>query len=844
MLPSGDRDAGDASGIVLARQMYPRELPIIPLMHRPVFPRMTVPVQIEQPELIEAVVSQANSDHKLVGLVLVREAAQDPAEPERPVRGDALHKVGVIAEIDQIAQYAENGVQVMLSATERFKIKGIVQNDPTIIARVDYLSETSPLEAEELKAYVVSVVQNIKELVALNPLHKEELSMFMSRSDLHVPGRLADIAAALTTAEGRELQDILETLDIGERLNKVLVLIRKEIDISRIQVKIGKQIEEKISSRQRDFFLREQLKAIKKELGIEKEGKEAEVDKFIERIEKLTLTAEARQRIDEEIEKLKLIEPASPEFSVTRNYVDWLTALPWGIHSEDTYEIAEAEKVLNRDHFGLEDVKERILEFLSVGIKTGSISGTILCFVGPPGVGKTSIGRSIAESMGRTFYRFSLGGMRDEAEIKGHRRTYIGALPGKFIQAMKTCGTQNPVIMLDEIDKIGASYRGDPASALLEVLDPEQNDAFLDHYLDVRFDLSNVLFICTANQTDSIPLPLLDRMEIIHLPGYILEEKLSIARRFLIPKQLRAHGVTRREVFIGAPAIRAIIDGYAREPGVRTLEQQIRKVLRKCVKRIVEKKAKDRLVIDPEDVSRLLGKPVFDADHAYPHNRPGVVTGLAWTRLGGETLHVEANAVETGKPAFRQTGQLGDVMVESSEIAYTVIRAQCAPGDTFFERHSIHLHVPAGATPKDGPSAGITMAAALYSLHTGLCARPSLAMTGELTLTGRVMPIGGVKEKTIAAKRSSIREIILPVGNRRDYEELPAHVRKGLTVHYAETLDDVLDIAIGKKRRGSPPESSRDIRSANLCQARSGFFAGECVSQWMVRAACAISNVF
>jgi len=785
----------EESKLVLAREVLPRQLPIIPINQRPLFPKMTVPMFIDDEPLVQMLTELVQSQPRLLGVVLRRPENQEE-EGDRSDAEPDLHSVGVVVEIVQFAQAPTErpAVQMIISALERFKIDRIVQTDPHITAVVQYLHETEMTANEELKAYSLALIKSIKELIQLNPLHKEELSLFMSHSNLGDPGRLADFAAALTTSTGEELQEVLETIRIRERLRKVLVLVKKEIDISKIQVKIGKQIEEKLNKRQREFFLREQLKAIKKELGLEKEGKETEVERFAKRIEKLTLPEEARERVDEEMEKLKLLEPASPEFNVTRAYLDWLTVLPWGIHTEDNYDITKAGAVLDSDHYGLEDVKERILEFLSVGVMKGHISGSILCFVGPPGVGKTSIGQSIARSIGRNFYRFSLGGMRDEAEIKGHRRTYIGALPGKFIQAIKTCKSANPVIMLDEIDKIGASFRGDPASALLEVLDPEQNKDFLDHYLDVRFDLSNVFFICTANQLDTIPRPLLDRMEVTKLAGYILQEKLEIARRFLIPKQLKAHGASRRQITITSRALRDIIDGYAREPGVRGVENHIKKIMRRCVKQIVEGKA-EKIKIDKDQVAELLGKRLFFDDSLYKTPRPGVVTGLAWTSMGGDTLFIEATKVATGKPGFKQTGQLGNVMVESSEIAYTYIRSFLDDSEQardFFKQHFIHLHVPAGATPKDGPSAGITMACALYSLALGKAIRKGFAMTGELTLTGRVMPIGGVKEKTIAAKRANIRNLVFPDRNRKDFEELPAHIRKGLKPHFVSTFADVV----------------------------------------------------
>ena len=789
----GEPIAGEKH-VVLAREVFPDQLPIIPLMHRPLFPKMQVPMLIDNEALKKVIREVADSRVRFLGLVLRKPAAE--AEPGQPVKGEDLYDIGIIAEVLQVAPPQDDApLQVLLGALERFRVVRIIQDEPVVIAGIEYLFETELASNTELKAYSLAVVKSIKELLELNPLHKEEMSLLMSQSRLNEPGRLADFAAALTSAEGKDLQEILSVINVRERLGKVLLLLQKEIDIGKLQARISKQIEEKLSKQQRQFFLREQLKAIKKELGLEKEGKEAEVERFEKRLKKLTLPDEAGERIAEELEKLKLIEPASPEFTVTRTYLDWLTVLPWGVFTKDSFDIAKAGRILNRDHYGLEDVKDRILEFLAVGIKKGNINGSILCFVGPPGVGKTSIGQSIARSIGRNFYRFSVGGIRDEAEIKGHRRTYVGALPGKFLQAIKTCKSANPVIMLDEIDKIGASYRGDPASALLEVLDPEQNRDFLDHYLDVRFDLSNVFFICTANQLDTIPRPLLDRMEVIKLAGYILEEKLEIARRFLIPKQLAAHGVARGDITITRRALRSMIDGYAREPGVRGLENHVKKILRKAVKKAVEG-GPGRVKIDAADVTDYLGKRVFTDDEFYKHPHVGVVTGLAWTSLGGDTLPLEAIQVDTEKPGFKQTGQLGNVMVESSEIAYTYVRSLLdgTPAADLFKHHFIHLHVPAGATPKDGPSAGITMASALYSLATVKAAKKGFAMTGELTLTGRVMPIGGVKEKTIAAKRAKIKNLIFPEGNRKDYEELPDHIRKGIEPYFVSTFEEVVAI--------------------------------------------------
>ncbi len=794
--------ANESKTIIPVRYVFPPVLPVIPLTNRPLFPKMMVPLGIEEPHLKEMVAKIVQGQTKFVGLILAREQANGDEKPTVKKAAD-LYAVGVIAEILQASQAAADGpIQIMVGVLERFRVTGVVGEDPFITVHPDYFIETEMADNDEIKAYALSIVSAIKDLLQLNPLFKEELNLFLNRSNIREPGRLADFAAAMTTASGKDLQEVLEAFSLRGRIEKVLLLLRKELDISRLQARISKQIEEKVTKQQRDFFLREQLKAIKKELGLVKEGKESEIDEFKERLAKLTLTPEADERITEEMSKLSLIEPNSPEFTVSRNYLDWLTSLPWGVFSKDSFDVKKASGILNTDHYGLEDVKERILEFLSVGILKGSISGSIICFVGPPGVGKTSIGQSIARSIGRTFYRFSLGGMRDEAEIKGHRRTYIGAMPGKFLQAIKTCKTQNPVIMLDEIDKIGASFHGDPASALLEVLDPEQNKDFLDHYLDVRFDLSNVLFICTANQTDTIPLPLLDRMEVIKLAGYILEEKIEIARRYLIPKQLAAHGLKPGNLAIGDAALRQIIDGWAREAGVRGLENQIKKLCRKAAKQIVGNKTR-RVAVSTKDLGDMLGRRLYSESDPYKKPRAGVVMGLAWTSLGGSTLYVEATRVEAKIPGFKQTGQLGSVMIESTEIAYTYVRSflngQSAVKE-IFEKNFIHLHVPAGATPKDGPSAGITMACALYSLATGRAVRPHLAMTGELTLSGFVLPIGGLKEKTIAAKRAGVTELIFPKENRKDFEELPAHIRKGLKPHFLGTFKDVVDVAFGHSK--------------------------------------------
>ena len=780
-------EAEDKS-IIIASDLFPEQLLIVPLYDRPLFPKMMLPVIISDEELEQHMMKVMKDSLKYIGLVFsFRENEEDEGK---------LSETGVVAKIVQASKQANAPLQVVVQVMERFEIVKLQKEKPVIQARVRYWYDSDPGSEEELKAYSVSIINAIKELVQLNPLFKEELGLLMGRVNLKEPGTLADFSASMTTASGKELQKILETRRIKQRIEKALILLKHELEVSKLQSRISQKIEERMSQQQREFFLREQLKEIKKELGLSKEGKETEVEKYLARIRKLKLTEEARERIDEEIEKLRLIEPASPEYNVSRAYLDWLTILPWGVYSKDFFDLKRARRILDRDHFGLKDVKDRILELISVGIINNDLAGTIVLLVGPPGTGKTSIGQSIAKSLGRKFYRFSLGGMRDEAEIKGHRRTYIGALPGKFINAIKTCKTSNPVIMLDEIDKIGASFQGDPASALLEVLDPEQNKDFLDHYLDVRFDLSKVLFICTANTLDTIPAPLLDRMEQIRLSGYILEEKLEIARRHLLPKQLKMHGLKRSQLSLPKTVLREMIDGYAREAGVRSLENNIKKLLRKAARKIVED-GQEKVSISRSELPDYLGQRMFAEETRFKKPKIGVITGLAYTAMGGATLHIEATSVEAKNPGFKQTGQLGDVMVESSEIAYTFIRARLNPQkktEKFFDRNHIHLHVPAGATPKDGPSAGITMACALYSLAKQKPIIPNLAMTGELTLTGLVMPIGGVKEKTIAARRAGVTQLLFPDENRKDYEELDESITEGITPYFVKNFDEVLKI--------------------------------------------------
>jgi len=770
----------------LPAQPLPATLHILPMTEKPFFPAQSLPLLMNEGPWMETVKQIGDTGHHLVGLVSVHGDVSDDARPED------FYSVGTLVRMHHPMR-ADGKIQFVAEGISRFRVKEWVSGKTPFLARVEYPAESRHGGSnEEIKAYALAIINAIKELLPLNPLYSEELKFFISRFSPNEPALLTDFAASLTTAPKEKLQEVLEAFNLRKRMQKVLVLIKKELEVARLQSQIRERVEEKMTKQQREFFLREQLKAIQKELGIAKDDRTADLELYQKRVAKLKLPTHAEKKIGDEMTKLSGLEHGSPEYTVTRNYLDWLTGLPWGKFSKDKLDLVRARKVLDHDHDGLDDVKERIIEFLAVGAMKGEVAGSILLLVGPPGVGKTSIGRSVANALGRQFYRFSVGGMRDEAEIKGHRRTYIGAMPGKFIQAIKEVESQNPVIMLDEIDKIGASYHGDPASALLEVLDPEQNAEFLDHYLDVRFDLSKTLFICTANQLDTIPGPLLDRMEVIRLSGYLTEEKLAIAKHHLLPKQVKKAGLSRSQVSVTDGAIRRLIEGYAREAGVRQLEQLLGKVVRKAVVRIVRGEA-EKVHVAQGDVETLLEQPPHLPEK--PNSGIGVVTGLAWTALGGATLTIEATKVHTLNRGFKLTGKLGEVMRESAEIAYSYISSHLKPfkGDAkFFDAAFVHLHVPEGATPKDGPSAGITMATALLSLARNEQLPRPLAMTGELTLTGQVLPVGGIREKVIAAKRVGISELILPAANAPDFERLPDYVKAGLTPHFVKHFKDVV----------------------------------------------------
>ena len=782
-----------------------------------------------------------NQDEFIIGGEAGRE--QEPLDP------DLLYDVGTFAQVHTVVPH-EEGAQLLLLGHRRLRKTSVYEIDPLRLSVAHIKDAPYDRNDDMLKATTMELISTLKELLHMHPLYNEQMRNFIQfGADFHDPSRLADLAASLTSGDAHALQLILEEESVPERIEQSLILLRKEANLVKLQQDIGKRVEEKISKDQRRYFLMEQLKSIKKELGIEKDDKTALVQKFRERIDprKESIPQAAMKVIEEEITKLEALEPASSEFSVTRNYLDWLTILPWGKYSDERLDVQAAREVLDEDHYGLSDVKDRILEFIAVGKLRGSTQGKILCFVGPPGVGKTSIGKSIARSLDRAYYRFSVGGLSDVAEIKGHRRTYVGAMPGKMVQCLKATSTSNPFVLIDEIDKLGRGYQGDPASALLELLDPEQNSTFLDHYLDVPVDLSKVLFVCTANQLDTIPGPLLDRMEVIQVSGYTGDEKISIARTYLEPQACLDAGIPKGAIRMDDEALKTLVDDYAREAGVRSLKKLIEKVYRKAAFKLVDqdriqvpkqKKQEDienkdadkrdksfipesnnptksledqelvyespLLTVTKKDLNDYVGHPPYPSDKIYQNETPlGVVTGLAWTASGGATLYIEAASVEKGegKGNLRATGQLGDVMKESTTIAHTYARRLLEEKDesnSFFSDHALHVHVPAGATPKDGPSAGCALVTALLSLAMDKPVRPDLAMTGEITLTGKVLPIGGVKEKALAAKRSEIKHIVFPEGNKRDWEELTDDVKQGLEPHFVTDYEELFNIAFLK----------------------------------------------
>ncbi|XP_063244437.1 lon protease homolog, mitochondrial-like isoform X2 [Bacillus rossius redtenbacheri] len=838
---------------VVVPEVWP-QLPLVAVSRNPVFPRFIKLIEISNPMLINLIRRKVKLNQPYVG-VFLKKSEENESEVVNSVEdvysigtftqihemqdmGDKMRLVvmahrrirmlGQIVDIEELAPEEMDGDSrrrkrrkkrpLVVSADsdtepsepqEMDKQAEEVKQQPVLMIEVENIVHHKFHQTEEVKALTQELIKTIRDIISMNPLYRESLQQMLSQGQRVVdnPVYLSDLGAALTGAEPRELQEVLEEMDIPKRLLLTLALLKKELELSKLQQKIGREVEEKVKQQHRKYILLEQLKAIKKELGLEKDDKDAIEEKFRERLKDKTVPEAVMEVLEEELSKLGFLENHSSEFNVTRNYLDWLTSLPWGITSTENLDLQQASEILEKDHYGMEDVKKRILEFIAVSQLKGTTQGKILCFYGPPGVGKTSIAQSIARALNRQYFRFSVGGMTDVAEIKGHRRTYVGAMPGKVIQCLKKTKTENPLILIDEIDKIGKGYQGDPSSALLEMLDPEQNANFLDHYLDVPVDLSKVLFICTANVTDTIPEPLRDRMEMIDMSGYVAEEKLAIAKQYLVPQAMKDGGLTEEKVHIDDDALNVLIKSYCRESGVRNLQKHIEKVVRKVAFKVVKNEI-THIDVLPSNMQDFVGKPVFTHDRLYDDTPPGVVMGLAWTAMGGSTLYVETatrRPSDDGDGSLELTGHLGDVMKESAKIALTVARnfmSQHDSQNTFLNTSHIHLHVPEGATPKDGPSAGCTIVTALLSLAKQQPIRQDVAMTGEVSLIGKILPVGGIKEKTIAAKRAGVNCIILPEENKKDFDDLPSFISEGLEVHFVEHYKDIYDIVFGNQNKG------------------------------------------
>lgn len=772
----------------------PHVLPVLPLRNTVVFPQQILPISVGRDKSLK-LIEHAVSDEKLIVLV-----AQKDGKVEDPQKAD-LYRWGTVATIMKVFKMPDGTQSVMVQGLHRCKIIDFTQEDPYFKALVQPQKEHKA-EGVDIEALIGNIRALFQKIVGLAPYLTPEHVMLVTNTES--PGRLADIITWNLNVSTREKQTILELIDIKERLEKLTYIMNKELQILELGSKIQSEVQGEINKTQREYYLREQLKAIKKELGEEEDERTVEINELRKKLEEAQLPEEAKEVAEKELNRLSKMPPSAAEYTVSRTYLDWLIEVPWNKHTEDNLDIQAAKQVLDEDHYDLDKVKKRILEYLAVRQLKKDMKGPILCFVGPPGVGKTSLGKSIARSLGRKFMRISLGGVRDEAEIRGHRRTYIGALPGRIIQGLKKVGSKNPVFMLDEIDKIGMDFRGDPSSALLEVLDPEQNNTFSDHYLEVPFDLSQVMFIATANMADPIIPALKDRMELIELPGYTEDDKLNIAQKYLIPKQLNEHGLTEEQIEFRESAVKEIINSYTREAGVRNLEREIASVCRGVAREVVEGNV-EKAEITPEKLPAYLGPEKYFYDVAERTSRPGVATGLAWTPAGGDILFVEASKMP-GKGNLTLTGSLGDIMKESATAALSYIRANAsrlAIDEKVFENHDIHIHVPAGAIPKDGPSAGVTLFTALISLFTNRLVKNNVAMTGEITLRGLVLPVGGIKEKVLAAHRAGIKKVLLPEKNKKDFEDIPATIREQLEFCYVKDVDDVMQNAL------TPPKGAK-----------------------------------
>jgi ATP-dependent Lon protease len=775
----------------------PSEIPLVPIRDAVYFPHMIFPVFVGRDKSISAI-DEAMSRDRYILLCAQKDVGMDEPGPED------IYSIGLVAGIMQVTKVPDGTVRLVMEGIERVRIVEYLQSDPYYVVRIEPVGNyaESSLEVEALMRSIVAQFEQIVNIGRSVP--PEALANITNITD---PERLVDNITPYLPLKVESKQDILETLSTREKLEKLNLLLKKEIEVLEIQKNIRNRVEKEMGDTQREFILREQLKAIQRELGVMDE-RSGEIEEYRLKIAESGMLEETKERADKELDRLEKMPYAAPEGVVIRTYLDWLVSLPWQIRTPEVVDIHEAERILDEDHYGLTKVKERILEFLAVKQLSGLMKGPILCFVGPPGVGKTSIGKSIARSLGRKFIRVSLGGTHDEAEIRGHRRTYIGSMPGRIIQGIKQAGTRNPVFMLDEIDKIGADFRGDPSAALLEALDPEQNSAFSDHYLEVPFDLSDVMFITTANILDTIPPALKDRMEVISFTSYIEDEKTAIAKTFLIPKQVKEHGLRPAQLNIDEAAIRHIIRQYTREAGVRNLEREIAALCRKTAKHVAEGKSK-RSHITLKNLKDYLGQPRFHYGTADQKGDIGTVTGLVYTECGGDIISIEVGLLKSNEGKLLLTGQLGDVMKESAQAAVSYVRSKAAQlniPDDFSMTNDIHVHVPAGAVPKDGPSAGITMATALTSALMKRAVRSDLAMTGEITLRGKVLPIGGLKEKVLAAHRAGIRTIVMPKENLKDLDEIPDYVRKEMTFKPVEHMDEVLQIAlmsgVGQEKKG------------------------------------------
>jgi len=780
----------------------PSELPILPLRGTVLYPDLILPIMVGRKRSVK-LIDDAMDTNRIIGVVTQRRSeTEDPKETD-------LFSVGVAALILRMIRELDGSQRVIVQGVSRIRVKEYIQREPYFKARTDTLEEGVVLGVE-IEALMMNLKNLFHRAVELAPYLTSELGSMVS--NIKSPSILADLIASNLNVSTPEKQAILETLDVRERLTKVHLILNKEVQVLELGNKIQSQVKEDMDRTQREYYLREQLKAIKKELG-ELDDHSSEVKELREKIKKAKMPPEVVTAADKELDRLSKIPPASAEYTVARTYLDWLVELPWSETTEDNLEILNAQKTLDEDHYDLEKVKKRILEYLAVRKLKSDMKGPILCFVGPPGVGKTSLGKSIARAMGRKFIRISLGGVRDEAEIRGHRRTYVGALPGRIIQGVKKAGSNNPVFMLDEVDKIGMDFRGDPSSALLEVLDPEQNFSFSDHYIDLPFDLSKVMFITTANVLDTIPPALRDRMETLELPGYSEDQKMMIAKEFLIPKQITEHGLSSEHIEFQDAALQVVITSYTREAGVRNLEREIAAICRGVAKDVASGSNQEKVFVNPEALHKFLGPVKFFLEVAERTSEPGVATGLAWTPTGGDIIFVEATKMR-GEKGLTLTGQLGDVMKESAQAALAYVRSKSKDlgiEEDFFEKHDIHIHVPAGAIPKDGPSAGITMFIALTSLLTNKPVRNDVALTGEITLRGLVLPVGGIKEKVLAGMRAGIRTIILPKKNEKDLEEIPEHIRKQLNFQFIQKMDEAIDLALKHPEIQKPEHGALSI---------------------------------